>query len=529
MRLRALALATLGVLWGCSGGGGSQSAPAVAPSAPAGSVPAATSARFTITVPAASTTSSAARSPKYVSVGTQSIVITLTSVNGTQYTGNPASIATNLSALTPGCSGSPLTCTVTGPAAVGNDVFSVVTYDAAQTLPFTTPAGNVLSEASLSVAVVAGPNTVTTPLVLNGVAKTISATFASNPHISGSMSAGYSIVGNAPYTMTLVAQDATGATIVGNGAPTFTVTSGTSAVAVSSSGNTASVRVQRYSASPVQLTVTPSLGSAASIAFTTTQEVWVSNLTGNTVTGYAPGTNTVIDTITGTPSPYGIAFDASGNLWVPEFINNNVLAYAPGTTTPIAADTITAVNEPSSLVFDASGNLWIANDGNNSVTAFVPGTNSPIAADTITSSVNDPGGLAFDSTGNLWVSNIGTTSVTAYTPGTNVAIVSNTINAGLSFPFGLAFDANGHLLVANHTGNDVTVYLPGTNTPIGADTLNASMNAPANIAFDANGNLWVANLGSSSVTAYVPGTNTAIAADTITAGLSNPIGIAFSP
>jgi len=84
-----------------------------------------------------------------------------------------------LSTLTPGCSGSPLTCTVTAPAVVGTDVFSVVTYDAVQTLPFAAPTGNVLSQATLSVAVIAGPNTVTTPLVLNGVAKTISAAFAS--------------------------------------------------------------------------------------------------------------------------------------------------------------------------------------------------------------------------------------------------------------------------------------------------------------------------------------------------------------
>ena len=177
MRSRALALVALCALWSCSGGGGTQSVPASAPTAPTG--PAAASARFTITVPASSTTASTLRTPKYVSAATQSIVITLTSVNSAPYTGSPASIATNLSTLTPGCSGSPLTCTVTAPAVVGTDVFSVVTYDAVQTLPFAAPTGNVLSQATLSVAVIAGPNTVTTPLVLNGVAKTISAAFAS--------------------------------------------------------------------------------------------------------------------------------------------------------------------------------------------------------------------------------------------------------------------------------------------------------------------------------------------------------------
>jgi hypothetical protein len=286
MRTRALALLALCALWSCSGGG-TKTVPAALISS-TGSAAAATSARFTITVPASSTTSSSVRTPKYVSAATQSIVITLTSVNGTPYTGSPASIATNLSTLTPGCSGSPLTCTVTAPAAVGSDVFSVVTYDAAQTLPFAAPTGNALSQATLSVAVIAGPNTVTTPLVLNGVAKTISATFTSDPHVSGSTAAGYSIVGNQPYTLTLAAQDASGATIVGVGAPTFTVTSGSNALAVSSSGNTATVQVQSYSSAPVAMTVTPSQGSAANIAFTTVQELWVASIGNGTVTGYVP-------------------------------------------------------------------------------------------------------------------------------------------------------------------------------------------------------------------------------------------------
>jgi len=515
-RSRALALLAVCALWSCSSGGASQSVPRT---------PSDASARFTITVPASSTTSSSARKPAYVSLATQSIVITLTSVNGRPYTGSAASTAINLSTLTPGCSGSPLTCTVTVSAVVGSDVFSVVTYDAAQMSPFTTATGNVLSQATMSVAVVAGPNTVM--VVLNGVAKTISATFASDPHISGSMASGYSIIGNAPYTMTLTAQDASGETIVGDGAPTFTVTSGSSAVAVSGSGNAMTVRVQSYSATRAQLTVTPSLGSAASVAITTVQELWVANEGSSTVTGYVPGTNTAIaaDTISANLSaPSALAFDPNGNLWVANG-NNTVTAYVPGTNIAIAGDTFPSTT--SALAFDASGLLWISS-GSDAVTA-VAGTPPTILGGDDIFGVGYVDGLAFDTSGNLWVSDsygARYNSVTVYVPGPGSMIGGDTISVNV--PQGLAFDTSGNLWVANSGG--VTAYAPGTPPSIiAADTITASLDGPYGVAFDEAGKLWVANSGNSSVTAYVPGTNAAVAADTITASLSGPHGLVFAP
>jgi hypothetical protein len=244
MRLRALALIVLCALWSCSGGGGTQGVAAVAPTtgttpaSPTGSAPVSSSARFTITVPAQSTTtSSTTRTPKYVSPATQSIIITLVSVGGVPYTGSPASIATNLSTLNPACTGTTsLTCTVTAPAVVGSDVFSVVTYDTAQTLPFTTPAGNVLSRASLSVAVVAGPNVVTTPLVLNGVP----ASFAIAPP-AGTAGTAFS------QTVIIAVKDAAGNTIVGSYANPVTLsdgdTSGATTLATSGSDNPSALQL----------------------------------------------------------------------------------------------------------------------------------------------------------------------------------------------------------------------------------------------------------------------------------------------
>jgi hypothetical protein len=170
MRTRIFALLTLGALWSCSGGGGMQAVTAPAPVATNSTITPA-SARFTIVVPAAATASTNARKPAFISPSTQSIIITLLDVNGTPYTGTPASVASNLTPGNRACTGVPLTCSVVAPAASGSDLFSVVTYDTLQTSSSpATPAGNALSRSNLTVAVVGGQaNTVTTALSLNGV------------------------------------------------------------------------------------------------------------------------------------------------------------------------------------------------------------------------------------------------------------------------------------------------------------------------------------------------------------------------
>src|SRR5476649_2080286 len=170
MRTRIIAALTLCALWSCAGGSGMQAVTVPAPVATNSAITPA-SARFTIVIPPAVGASANARKPAFVSPSTQSIIITLLDVNGTPYTGTPASVASNLTPSNPACTGTPLTCVVTAPAAGGSDLFSVVTYDTLQSSSSpTTPAGNALSRATLTVAVTGGqPNTVTTPLSLNGV------------------------------------------------------------------------------------------------------------------------------------------------------------------------------------------------------------------------------------------------------------------------------------------------------------------------------------------------------------------------
>jgi hypothetical protein len=229
---RALVFLPVIALAACGGGGGAGVQPAAAPAETPATNPgpvtqATTTAKFMISVPAASNTQAASRMPAYISVSTQSIVITLATVNGASFTGSAASTATNLTISNPACSNSSgtLTCTMTAPAVPGSDTFAVKTYDAQQTISSpATAAGNVLSIATVPLTVVAGvANAPATPLVLNGVpaalaisalpAGTAGAALAATAFIVTAKDAdGNTIVGSYANPVTLADNDSSGAT-----------------------------------------------------------------------------------------------------------------------------------------------------------------------------------------------------------------------------------------------------------------------------------------------------------------------------
>lgn len=189
VKIRACSLLALVSFVNCSGGSGSsRTIPAIGPTAMPtamatyGPKTVAATARFTITVPAKTVSS---RKPAYVSPSTQSVIITLT--NGP---GAAKSIASNLTPTNPNCVGVPLTCTIEAPGIVGNDVFTVATYDAVQTSSSpANPAGNLLSKATLTVNVVLNQsNLVRTPLTLNGVVDHVDLGLASPSTTSGAIS-----------------------------------------------------------------------------------------------------------------------------------------------------------------------------------------------------------------------------------------------------------------------------------------------------------------------------------------------------
>ena len=372
---RVLSMLAIVALCRCSGGGGSSpvalrtAAPIAtgAPATPSSPSSPDASARFTITVPSATATNARARTPKYVSTATASVIITLVSVSGAAYTGTPASIAANLTTANPACSGSPLTCTVSAPASGGSDVFKVVTYDAAQTSTNpSTPAGNVLSLATTAVEVTSGAaNAVTTPLVLSGVATSVDVGLSPATVTEGTPVASITVAvnvrdaddkiimgsyvdtnGNA-LTIGLSDSDASGATKLS----TTSVTTSATSVSLSYDGTniasptiTPTVSGGTISGASANQTLTVSKPSAPTLTLLS-QNDWVSGASATSFTETLTGTNfttvgtsiavsisglsvsnVTIESATSISATFSVAANASGS-------TGNISVNTPGGTT----------------------------------------------------------------------------------------------------------------------------------------------------------------------------------------------------
>lgn len=364
---------------------------------------------------------------------------------------------------------------------------------------------------------------------------------SSDPHVTGSQSTGYQLIGNQPYTFTLTARDAAGNPLTGSSMPVWSGQSSSNALVVTpvpGDPSAFSIRARRFSSTPVIVTFSvPNSSAAANIAFTTVQELWVANAYNSTITGYAgqPPAQIASDTITssaGLLGPSGIAFDDYGRMWVSNY--NRVTVFAGSRTSP--ADTITAgLSGPQGLAFDSGGTLWVANQttsGPGTVNSYSGTSLQPGMITNPDSSITGlwlPRYLAFDAAGNLWVANAGAgiRTVTAYSGTTQLAASTITDVIG---PWGIAFDGSGALWVASSAATATINPYSGAALIYG-NTITSGLNFPAGIAFDASGNLWVANTNTgpngNTITAYA-GT-TQITADTITAGINGPVGLTFAP
>lgn len=215
MNSRALAVAALFLLAGCGGGGGG-----VSPTTPVPGHPALQQATLKMSFPVnVGTPSSAARSPQYVSPNSNSIKITVNTVNGSApeswVAPNPFVATLTTTGGSPNCtvSGGTETCTVVNvPAPPGTVNYTFGVYAS------TDGSGTALAQATVNETVVQGILN-TFSVTLSGVATTLATNFT-----TAAMTA------NSPVTQTDVVQvkDPSGARIVGtapfDGGATVTVT-----------------------------------------------------------------------------------------------------------------------------------------------------------------------------------------------------------------------------------------------------------------------------------------------------------------
>ena len=194
------------VVAGCGGGGVGTSSALPSHGGAAGATQ---QSVFQIFIPQPST-AALARTPQYVSAKTKSVVISLTSVNGTPP--SPAIPPTIFNIAVPPCTAvtGGMSCDVTVGAILGSDVFTIVAYDAAN------GTGNVLSSGSITVAVGPGTNT-PPPVALGGNVATVVVTAppSASPLPNGDLAP--SIDGSVnTIQVTVAAYDADGNLIVGS-------------------------------------------------------------------------------------------------------------------------------------------------------------------------------------------------------------------------------------------------------------------------------------------------------------------------
>jgi sugar lactone lactonase YvrE len=263
------------------------------------------------------------------------------------------------------------------------------------------------------------------------------------------------------------------------------------------------------------LLTSPNGGSAEAVALDADGNLWVAVSAAQTLEKYTPSqlsmTGKVTPAVTistntanfgALSNPGGLVFDRDGNLWVTNLSNNTVVKFTPAqlaaSGTPLPATTISSsaqfngsLNQPNGLAFDANGNLWVTNrNGPQPLVKYTPvqqaagGALTPaVVIGATNGSLNFPMGLAFDKDGNLWVANNLANTVVMFLPvrvassGSPAPDLTLSANA-LKGPAGLAFDASGNLWVANLGSSTLVQFKGSTFLPVGGATIHpTSVNA----------------------------------------------------
>jgi hypothetical protein len=250
-----------------------------------------------------------------------------------------------------------------------------------------------------------------------------------------------------------------------------------------------------------------------------------------TASGDVAPTTAITGTSTTLGFPTGSAFDASGNIYVTNLSNNSVTVYAAGASGDIAPistiiGTSTGLNNPEGIALDIKGNIYVANygptgGGPGSVTIFGPGASGDIAPLSTISGSNtmlvSPFGVALDAEGKIYVANgnssVGVAIFGAGASGDVAPLTAISVNGG---GVGIALDASGNIYVDGGSPTpSVIVYPAGaTSSSIPIATIsgsNTTLNNPTGVAVAANGDIFVADLGADGVLVFGPGANGNIA------------------
>jgi streptogramin lyase len=266
------------------------------------------------------------------------------------------------------------------------------------------------------------------------------------------------------------------------------------------------------------------LGNWWGIAIDRMDRVWLSNFTGDdpaefyspdfkggnaaslfTADGQAVYANGV--TAGNLQAPQGIAVDQSENVWIANHGGNSVTMYPDGDPNQARVISGGGLFKPFTVAIDAQGNAWV---DNGAIDANTPGTVTRIAPDGRPTgpfspgSMRSPQGMAIDSVGNVWIASLADSTVTWLGP--DGAVKGQFRAPSIEGGWGVAIDGDDNVWVASFLGEKIS-QLCGRiveNCPPGASTgdpmspplhgfTNGGLQHITAVQVDQSGNVWAAN------------------------------------
>jgi streptogramin lyase len=440
-------------------------------------------ARVTVklTVPSVRNARAGRGRPDYVSAGTNSASIAVSTASTTD--GSPTIL---------NCT-SGQTCSTTVPAPVGSDTFTVTLYAESGGQGAVLGLGSALQTVSLGAL-----NTVS--LTLNGVVNTVA--LVANP---ASLPAGTA----AAETVNVEALDAAGDTIV---APGGYVDTNGNPVSISVSktdygGGTGKTVFASPSPGPVatgpgtQLTYSYNGSDIDATVFTSATSVTIAGAQGSASVDYVPTLGKRFADTAGADTNF-LAAGPDGNVWFSDFDSGDVGSIVPGTGAithySIPSSTTNGGAEAEAIVAGPSDTMYFAEFNSNAIgsisttAAATLGAAAPITETDLTTTNANPRGIAYNTvcSPNIWFTEyngdkIGTLSTTAltiteYDAGLSAAAMPDQIACGPDGNFWFTEYGTNKIGQITNAGAITEYPLPNPGSPHG----------PIGIVAGADGSMW---------------------------------------
>lgn len=408
--------------------------------------------------------------PRYISAGTQSMIVSVQPAGGTAVKG-----FVNITPSSSQCSAAPLetlTCTLKLVVKSGTYTVTVSTYDALQTSASAPPAGHLLSTNSVAANVKRGKaNSIA--LTLDAIPVSISlAPSSGQPNLVEDGTGGLRALGGTSSTLLLSAYDADGYAIVGPGSPVLTLAaqaaSGGIAVAPATNGNPNAFTLSSTGLGNALLlaAATPASGTAVSSDVVVSSTFTTSFLAGQVgVSGHGDGTGSGATF----SNPAGLAYDPdNGDLYVNDYNNCTIRQITSGGVVTTIAGTVGSCNStgddlnlPIGLAYGGGGYLYVADYGNCTIdqVPITTGTFARIAGtagscNSTGSDLDDPWGIVYAGGGTLYFTDSANCVVRKITglPGAHVMSTfagsegsCTDTSSDLSDPTGITYDGSSTL------------------------------------------------------------------------------------